>query len=257
VICCVDRKVRHRDLDRELEMVPRYLDVTMGGLAIQLRTDVVEMSPLLPKLGSIAGPGDAITTVNANATIGIALTHPVHGPVVTTAGHLVFSQGQVGEQTFSPSDAPAVSLLNGGAGQVMRGRVLRVVVNDTADYALVKLDGAPHENLYKDSLQILGIHTPSGADLLGKRLFVLGHDEPRLARFLGYRGVMSVGNAGTMRNLIVTELATSPGDSGACLVDDTWNAWGLLLGGTVADGIAYSVFTSVLVPVVLESAPLV
>jgi hypothetical protein len=256
-VCCVARKIRRRELHPKLELLPQHVDVRIGPKIVSLRTDVIEVPPLMIKVAPVAGPGDGIETSSERATIGVALQHPVYGAVVTTAGHLLYSNGQVGEQTFSDVDAPAVLLINAGDGQVVSGRVRRVAVNDRADYAIVQLDGGmPRANLYHDLLQIVGIHAPSADDLLGRRLFVLARNNPKPTRFLGYRGVMAVGNAGVMRNLIVTEFATVGGDSGACLIDDSWNVWGLLLGGTVAQGAAYSVFTSVLVPMVLESAQL-
>ena len=254
LICCVRQKVKRRELDKNRELLPRFLKVPIGGTVLNLRTDVIEMPPLSVKVAPVAGPGDGIETSVERATIGVALDHPRYGPVVTTAGHLIYTSGQTGIQEFDAAKAPRVTLANSNGGAAFAGRVLKVAVNDRADYAIAQLDGAPHENFYSDKLRLVGIHTPSDSDLEGRRLFVLAKNGAKQTRFLGYRAVMHVGNAGVMHNLIITELATIGGDSGACLIDDSWNVWGLLCGGSVSGGAAYSVFTSVFVPLVMESA---
>lgn len=141
LVCCVERKVHRRELDPRQELLPRRLQVRMGRRVINLRTDVIAMPPLEVKVAAVAGPGDEVATTKGRATIGVALNHPLHGSVVTTAGHLVYEHGEVGEETFSGGTAPAVSLLNAGTGKALTGRVRRVVVSDKADYALVQLDG--------------------------------------------------------------------------------------------------------------------
>lgn len=253
-----------RDLDPAAEMIPRRLEwLSTSRRSRSIPTDVLELpGRFTHAAGPIAGPGDLIIAPSEpggdppRATIGIALDHPEYGSIVTTAGHLLFDQGQVGTVVYPQGTQPRVALAGQyGEQPYSTGVALKTVVNDRADYTLVRPDGeVPRGNVFRDSIEIVDVHWPSPGDLLGRRLSVLGAAGVRSAGFLGYRGVIQAGNAGLMHDMIITDFVTADGDSGACLIDDEFRAWGLLVGYSVHQGSFYSAFTSALVPLIREGA---
>jgi hypothetical protein len=254
VICVVREKVALRVLDPETERLPGEItwprgEARPGRLPIDVQ---VLARPFQRAAGAVAGPGDGVTMGASQATIGIALRHPVFGDVVTTAGHLVLDT--LGEVTYPAGQLPQVSLASAGSGGTLfPGTALRAVRSATADYALVRPAALTCQNLFADQTPIGLPYTPSDQEI-GAPLFVLSARGTLQASFLGVHGSLPVGDNGLMQNLLLTDFATDAGDSGSCLVDAQSRSWGLLVGFSELDGRLCSVFISAALPLALEGA---
>jgi hypothetical protein len=254
VICVVGEKVALGDLDPETERLPEEItwprgEARPGRLAIDVQ---VLARPFQRAAGAVAGPGDGVTAGTSQATVGIALRHPVFGDVVTTAGHLVLDT--LGEVTYPAGELPEIELASAGSGAALfPGTALRAVRSTSVDYALVRPTALTCQNLFADQTPIGLPYTPSDQEI-GAPLFVLSARGTLPARFLGVHGSLPVGDNGLMQNLLLTDFATEAGDSGSCLVDVQSRAWGLLVGFSQLDDRLCSVFISAALPLALEGA---
>lgn len=253
IVCVVREKIADENLDPQKERLPQEVRWGRGKARPgRLSTDVQVLADRFrPAATEVVGPGDRVTA-GAPATIGIALGHPIFGNVVTTAGHLLL--GGVGEITFAPQQRPPVQLASFPPGGISTGVALRAVRSVLADYALVRPDSLPCQNLYADQTPIARPFLPSDQEI-GTPLLVLGTTNGiQQTTFKGLHGLLPVGTGGLMQNLLVTEFVTQPGDSGSCLVDLQSRVWGLLVGFSALDGVPCSVFMSAAIPLALEAA---
>ena len=127
-----------------------------------------------------------------------------------------------------------------------------------ADYALLRpVQEVPCANLFRDEAPISRPYIPGVADL-DKELLVLTASGVRHTFFRGVFGQLLHQPSGVgMSNLLLTDRATVPGDSGACLADvfkGELRVWGLLVGNAAVNNRPMSVFTTALAPLVLENA---
>jgi hypothetical protein len=214
-----------------------------------IRTDVVRVGKLRRARSLVCGPGDKVFGRSAG-TVGIALSHPEHGPVVTTAGHVFTDSGWTGVREFGAGERQEVTLRNVPTGEPFTGELIKVVVTSQADYALVRpcLD-FPARNAYHDAFPMGVPYQPSG-DELGASLTVLAAAGERSTAFRGLQGSVRIGDEGLVEDALVTDRCTAGGDSGGALVDEFRRVWGLLVG--FAD--ECSIFMSPFVPIQRESA---
>lgn len=214
-----------------------------------IRTDVVQTGRLRRAKRVVCGPGDGVMGRSAG-TVGMALSHPAYGPVVTSAGHVFTTSGWTGEREFGLGERPEVTFRNVPTGDTFTGELLKVVVNSQADYALVRprLD-FPAFNAYHDSLP-LGVPYQPSADEVEAPLRVLAVGGERPTNFSGLHGSVRLGDEGLIEDVILTRRCTAGGDSGGALVDRYRRVWGLLVGF----GGDCSVFMSPYVPIQRERA---
>jgi hypothetical protein len=215
----------------------------------RIRSDVVPVGGSFVRASVFAGPGDGVIGPPPG-TIGMALNHPQYGPVMTTAGH-VFTHA-MGVETFEPGQRPVVLRNAGGEACELRGDLLKVVVNDRADYALIKpYDTAACQNVFQDQLVLGRPYSPSPEDVAAAPdLYVLTAAGPVATQLRGVDAEIEVGAQGVIRNVILTTRCTQGGDSGACLVDSAKRVWGTLVGFNTE----YSVFLRANVPLYFENA---
>jgi hypothetical protein len=264
VVCCVTEKVARADLDPRGELLPRHITWNRtserhGRLLIDVQNAAAMARPASLR---VAGAGDAVREIidrgvrtESPGTLGIAVSHPVFGHVCLTAGHVV-APGLNGSFTFPADERPLVQLVNtisGPGDELFTGRALKVSMTDTSDYALVlPEDGFLSRNLYHDRLQLAGPFLPLPADL-NREVFVLTRGAIRRTVFRGVLGTLVV-EGRLMRNLLITDFDTRAGDSGSCLVDDEPRVWGMLVGFSIVNDRAVSVFMPALEPLIREQA---
>lgn len=261
IVCVVSEKIKKKELDPLTELLPSEIEwPTSRENSRSIVTDVQVLSaPFQPAAAaSVTGPGDDISHIGTgspreHATAGLAMQHPLYGPVVTTAGHL-FLNGPT-NIVWEPDMRPRVVLANAlNGGTRFRGIALKAVVSSLADYALVMPENqAPAANRFRDIHPIAGPYLPSPQDL-GTPLLVLTGGGIQRTRFVGVAASLPAGVAGMMRRLLVTTFSTAAGDSGSCLVDSQSRLWGLLVGASEINGRAHSVFTSGAIPLSMEQA---
>jgi hypothetical protein len=215
----------------------------------RIRSDVISLGGSFVRATVFAGAGDGVVGPPPG-TIGMALSHPQYGPVVTTAGH-VFTSG-TGVETFEPGQRPVVLRNAGGEACELHGDLLKVVVTDRADYALIRPhDAAACQNVFQDQVVLGRPYSPSPEDIASAPvLYVLTAAGAVATRLQGVDAEITVGPQGIIRNVILTTRCTQGGDSGACLVDSAKRVWGTLVGFNTE----YSVFLRANVPLYFENA---
>ncbi|MGH7516491.1 MAG: hypothetical protein ACREOC_03340 [Gemmatimonadales bacterium] len=258
LVCCVEAKLPARRLARA-HRVPDHVEwpitSTRSGT---LPTDVqavghhgFQSAPL------VLGPGDLITPLGigqvptANrGTAGVAMNHPLFGSVVTTAAH-VLGVSAAGAVTFPVGSEPAVqvTLVGRSATAIVPGSVRRAVVAENADYAIVSASGAI-ENLYLDDAPLGAPHILTSDDI-GSSCFVLSARGLIPTTVRGVRGALQIGPL-FLRDLVLTDMCTVAGDSGAALVDQDSRIVGLLEGVCELEGRRHSVFCSAVWPFIDE-----
>jgi hypothetical protein len=260
VICLVPRKRTPGDIESTApaQMIPRTVTWTdVRGTTHDLLTDVAELqAPIASQ--AFAGTGDDLaTSTGEQASIGMALRHPKFGDVVTTAAHALTASAGITE--FPPTHAPRVriSQFRGGA-PTCQAAVLKIHLTRDGDYALLRpIEDVRCANLYRDEAIVNRPYIPGPGDL-GRPVVVLGPAGVRRTFFRGVHAQLVHGPTGVlMTNLLLTDSATVPGDSGACLADvfnGDLRVWGLLVGTAVIDRVEFSVFTHALSPLLLEQA---
>jgi len=211
------------------ERIPRRVQwPTTSRTAGTIATDVEVASPFVCA-GPTCGPGDRVQVPHLG-TIGVALEHPLLGQVVTTAGHVVMPPGWSGIHEWDPQSAPRVQVQNvGGSPGVMNGRLYRVAITDTQDYALIRPDAAICRNAYLDQLALGEAYQPDDDDL-GGALLVLNRSTATPTTLAGYDGDVPIQDHPPVRHAILTKRCTLGGDSGSVLVDENRRVWGLLVG---------------------------
>jgi hypothetical protein len=247
LVCCVTNKLKTKDLSPE-EIIPPLIPwVDPIGNVRELATDVRTSDGKVQPHDSavpIAGPGDVVVRSDGvSATVGMAIHHPQYGRVVTTAAHLF------------PGVQPPVPVDLYSGGVTYAAVAVEIVKTQDADYALIK-PNAPIvvDNKYLDRHGIAGIYDPSPTRDVGTALAILKATAPKAVRCRGLFAALQLSSGRPLRHAIITDLKTLPGDSGAALVDDDANAWGLLVGRFDADNRSYSVFLPASVPLFRENA---
>jgi hypothetical protein len=252
LVCGVREKIPEKDLDPG-HVIPKALELATTPLhSTKMPTDVVPLGGYFDIQASFLGPSDvAFPGSPSRATVGIAINHPTFGRVITTAGHAV-PQGAV------PGDAMLVS--SAGDNFVVE-LAAKPRINQDTDHALLRPDRQELAgNFFQDVSPLGPPYIPDPNNDVGKQLFVLTADRgivPVMCR--GLRGSVRTGPNLVMNGLILTDLRTRGGDSGACLVDGQWRVWGLVLGmfrtlddtGNTGD---FSVFIPAFRIIFLESA---
>lgn len=232
------------------ERIPKYFTFRpTSKTRRKIRTDVIALGGSFVRASVFAGPGDGIVGPPPG-TLGMALSHPEYGPVVTTAGH-VFTSG-MGVETFEPGQRPVVLNNCGGEACELKGDLLKVAVTDRADYALIRpYDAAACQNVFQDQVVLGRPYSPSPEDIAAAPdLYVLTAAGPVATKLRGVDAEISVGSQGVIRNVILTTRCTQGGDSGACLVDSAKRVWGTLVGFNTE----FSVFLRASVPLYFENA---
>jgi hypothetical protein len=259
VVACVNEKVAPRGL-RKHQRVPAKIDwaaTSRRTQEIQTDVQVIGESELM---AAVLGAGDSMRRFQipggspqpSNATVGIAMDHPVFGRVVTVAAHAL-GRNTAGVSTFPPAERPMVILQNGGGGPEIPGAVRKVVINESADYALISPPaGFSAENLFLDA-EVIGSPMVATEAEVSSPAFVLSGRGIQVTRIRGVHAVLTVGPF-VLRDLIVTDSCTVPGDSGACLVNAASRPMGLVEGVTTLEGKLVSVFTSISHPFTQEQA---
>ncbi|HEX9944180.1 MAG TPA: hypothetical protein VGG03_19390 [Thermoanaerobaculia bacterium] len=221
VVFGVQKKIARKELERN-RMLPKFLEMGAApGWESRIPTDVVEVEGQLEIQANQVGPADMVNPgLPLEATIGIALRHPEFGNVVTTAGHAI-PQGL----------GSGSRLMVRSAGADFLAEVKRVVTNDVSDHALLRPENQDLvTNSFRDVTPLGPPYIPDPDHDVGTQLYVLPANRDRLPTICrGLKGSVSIGHI-VMSNLILTDPVTEGGDSGSCLVDSRWRAWGLLLG---------------------------
>lgn len=249
-ICVLVSEKRHPRALAQAERIPRHFHFRQTSRSrCRIRSDVVVLGGAFVRASMFAGPGDGVIGP-PSGTIGMALSHPEYGPVVTTAGH-VFTAG-LGVETFAPGQRPVVLRNTGAEAGELHGDLLKVAVTDRADYALIKpYDEAACQNVFQDRIVLGHPYSPSPEDIASPpELYVLTAEGPVSTRLQGMDAEIPVGAQGVIRNVILTTRCTQGGDSGACLVDSSKRVWGTLVGFNRD----YSVFLRAHVPLYFENA---
>ncbi len=218
LVCIVVRKLPVRNLLRG-RSVPKTYGWRANRRSRTLRTDVIAAAPqFVPQQAAVLGPADKVSAGTAHATVGIAIEHPTLGPCVTTAAHLF---------EFGGSNA-AVRIRHGAATHVVQPHIRPIT--EFLDYVLLRPAlTTPCANLFNEVRRIGPVHTPTEDDI-GQRVFVLLATGERQATIC--RGVHArlEPPQEVLTDCILTDCVTLSGDSGACLVDESFRVWGLLRG---------------------------
>lgn len=259
VICLVEKKKPSSKLRGSQSTVPKQIDCpALVGLGnTRLITDVRESNGIVVPASrtSFNGAGDSVSYGNSSATVGMALEHPIYGKVITTAGHLVLGD-RTGQVEYQEGGGPSVRLqANDGSGVVIRGELIKAVVSEFADYALIKPLTNKASNYYHDVLGLGSVYQPIRTDLYKRLMLLTSAPTPVNTTLQGVHANLVVGST-DMRNLMLTQYVSHRGDSGCCLVDKSLNIWGTLVGGVEVDGHIYSAFAPAAVPIYYENSEL-
>lgn len=223
VVCGVEKKLDKKTMD-PAEAVPETLNFRSTPVRTsRVATDVIQMKGSFEVQTNLLGPADLVNPGDPNfeATLGIALGHPVHGNVVTTAGHAIPPNIGNGDQVVVAS-----------GGNTFAAQVMNVVTNQFSDHALLRpVSPIAVGNFFRDITPLGPIYIPDPEKDVGKKLFVLpAQGNPRSVTCQGLKASIPTAANIVMHDLILTEWSTLGGDSGACLVDQDYRVWGLLLG---------------------------
>lgn len=259
IVCLVKCKKPGSKLKGSQSTVPPHVVCAdmVGRGSTRLNTDVQKSDARITLASSISfnGPGDSVIYGGRIATVGMALEHPVYGKVVTTAGHLVLGD-RTGEVTYQKGRRPSISLrANDGSGVVIRGELIKAVVSELADYALIKPSANQTGNYYHDALGLGSVYLPAYTDINKRPMLLTSGSTPVNTVTHGVHANLVIGGT-YMRNLILTKYVSQPGDSGSCLVDSSLNIWGTLVGGVEVEGRIYSAFAPAAVPIYFENSEL-
>lgn len=260
VVACVDQKPTSRDVLRAAR-IPRSVEWAISSQRTgALPTDVQVLSGGAFQGRPVLGAGDEVVAITREGkstqtvagTLGVAMRHPEFGPVVTTAAHVVGAR-EFGVVTFPARHEPRVRIVNGSGVEPLTGILHRIVFQPTADYALIgPPPGTSAENLYVDREPLGAPYAPDRRDI-NQRALVLTATTARQTRLRGIAARVTI-QGFAFRELLLTDLATDGGDSGACLVDGTSRVMGLLVGVVQIGGVPRSAFAPVATPFTLESA---
>jgi hypothetical protein len=228
IVCCVAAKAPSAVLAKDDRIPRRVAWQATSQRRGSLRTDVVEIPQSSAREG-VTGPGDGVHFRSKPGSVGMAIVHPFYGTVATTAAHLVVAETFRGEINFPLNDLPRMDLTNAGNGEAFMGRLLRVVMSDAADYALLFPDlQFPARNLFNDDLPFTTTVTLTDAHL-GQQMFVATSRGLLSTTFRGLRATIPVGNS-VFVNALITDRVTIGGDSGCTLVTANGFIAGLLIG---------------------------
>jgi len=240
IVCGVREKLSEEDLDRSHIIPKNHYVETMPACRTRIPTDVIPMSGHFRVHASVLGPSDIVGPgMQLQATVGIALRHPTFGRVITTAGHAIPQGSSPGASIIVQSDG------NNFIAQL----AAEPRINQATDHALLRPDAQDLVgNFFRDVTPLGPPYIPDPNHDVGRQLYVLPADRdiiPVVCR--GLQGSVQVAPNLIMNDLIFTDQQTMGGDSGACLVDEKWRVWGLLLGAFPAvegaeDGEFFSVF---------------
>ena len=259
IVCLVKSKKPRSKLKGGQSTVPPHIDCAglVGRGSTRLLTDVqVSDARITPaSWTSFNGPGDSVIYGDSIATVGMALEHPIYGKVVTTAGHIVLGD-RTGQVTYQDGGRPSVNLrANDGSGVVIRGELIKAIVSELADYALIKPSANQTVNYYHDMLGLGSAYLPDQDDINKQAMLLTSKKQPVKTYIHGVHANLVIGST-YMRNLILTEYVSRGGDSGCCLVDSNLNIWGTLVGGVEKEGNIYSAFAPAAVPIFSENSEL-
>jgi len=244
VVACVNEKLPAAEL-APAERVPTVLEwYPTSRSRVWVPTDVQTVGWSGMQTTAAAGPGDFSPQTGGSkpyCTVGVALDHPKYGAVLTTAGHAVQKHPGIVEYGNA---GPALALWNAGGGGSFGGQVLKSAITDAADYALIRAPaGVPIANLYQDFYAVAGWRQPDQQDV-DTPVFVLSSGGFRETRLLGVKAWLEIAGW-PMRDIALTPLVTRGGDSGCCLVDSSYRAWGLLVGYVTVNKVTCSAFASI------------
>jgi hypothetical protein len=223
LVCGVSEKIPEKDLDPR-HIIPKHIEIATTSLhSSKVPTDVIPLRGNFTIQANVLGPSDvALPGSSTQATVGIAIHHPVFGKVITTAGHAV-------PQGVTPGDPLLVS--SGGSNFIAK-LAAPPRINTQTDHALLRPENQELVgNFFQDVTSLGPPYIPDPDHDVGKQLFVLTADRDIVpVQCKGLRGSVRTGANLVMNGLILTDLRTRGGDSGACLVDGQWRVWGLVLG---------------------------
>lgn len=222
LVCGVSKKIPEKDLEPS-HIIPKAVEIPITRVrSTRIATDVIPMHGRFEAQANMLGPSDLVLPDQfTQATIGIALNHPTFGKVITTAGHAV--QGV-------PTGSPMIVSSGGDSFSVRLAAEPRI--NQRTDHALL----APENqdivgNFFRDVTPLGPPFIPDPNQDVGTPLFILPSDRDVITVICrGLHGSVRVGSNLIMNDLILTDLRTVDGDSGACVVDGNWRVWGVLLG---------------------------
>jgi hypothetical protein len=220
IVCVVKEKVREKDL-RPSERIPKKISWRkQTKIPAMIHTDVLMSKGFkLQQDQAVYGPGDWIIRTNqGKASVGMALSHPRFGRVLTTAAHL-FPAGFVGEKVDIES-----------GNQKIEGKV--ELIDSAYDYALVRpmSSAANLANLFRDVYSLGGVYSVQQSDVAQNRnMEVLAASGKRKVICRGIHGSFDH-DSGIIRDVILTSSGTNDGDSGACLVNEDYSICGLVIG---------------------------
>jgi hypothetical protein len=244
IIVCVSEKVARGKVPAKSRL-PRRIDWSDGHASGTVAIDV----QVLGDSGrhSHAEPGDTLTT--EQVTLGVALEHPAHGPVITTAAHGFLSgPGEVSH----PQGGPLVSILrrDGSQPSVISARLLYAILTDRMDYALLRSDTAI-SNTYGD-LMLGGLYVTADVDI-GRQFYALRKEGPRVAVLRGTAVDVPI-DGQIQDDMIITTFVTEDGDSGCPLVHRDLRFVALLKGWAYLDEVRHSIWMPVIRPLIREQA---
>lgn len=223
LVVLVDSKVASKQLS-PAHRIPRTVSLQVSPkVKVTLPTDVIVREKFVR--ASVASPGDGVSA--GQGTVGAAIFHPDLGNVVTTAGH-VYSHLFPIRQEWEMADAPVVSLRDRESGDQIVGQLRKLVVDANADYALISPTTVTSRNVYDDSL-LGGPYSPDSNDV-GQPCSVLESDKSYATYFRGVSCPLEFDDGSRIEHAILTDVCTSGGDSGCCLVDANRRIVGLLVG---------------------------
>jgi S1-C subfamily serine protease len=238
IVCVVGRKVSKKHLS-SAEWVPSSHEWSIGGRRkARLATDVVQAIPKFSAHAGgqpVAGPGDSVLRAGGAAgTVGLVVRRG-STTYITTAGH-VFSGAAPGE---------VARLRNAGSAPVQTSVSLAEIRSTRRTDCALLATTVPAQNLYLDRDQILSAYMPNPGDL-DTQLWVAKAAGKEAVRCRGLYGTFTLPNGAVIENVILTDFATVPGDSGCPLVDRQGRVWGLLRGGLFSRTNPVSIFATAL-----------
>jgi hypothetical protein len=212
--CYVKQKLDLEALSRS-HSIPKKIIYQVDGIKYEILTDVAQAKPKIV-LQTKVSPGEKLYSQSSFATIGLVGKHANYGDILVTAGHFA----EQGENVVIPLDNKkyaTASVEYSTSGSVRDFAILKII--DRSDYPKT-----PRWEGYYDAVKIEDV---------GRKLYVatepFSFEKKTICRSVSAY-FYDEDNDVSYEEVISTDRVTVKGDSGAALVDEYQNIWGILIG---------------------------
>ncbi len=213
-ITCYVKKKLDSDTVPKNNFIPKKIEYQVNGKKYQILTDVVQAKAKIILQSKIV-PGNITSSSSSYATIGLVGKHNLYGDILVTAGHFA-RKGEIVVAKIDDTKFATAKVEHSMRGTVRDFAILKII--DELDY--------PKLPLWK------GFYDATKIEDVGKKLYVA--IEPFYFKETKCRSVCAYfydeNTNCSYDQVISTDRVTVKGNSGAALVDENQNLWGLLIG---------------------------